>query len=95
MRINQTFQPLSLRSPEPGTDWRVIGPRTRAEARFQEENMRKFALATAAVGALGVFGAPAFAQDVKVRIGSGDRGHHDRGHQNGWRHGDLEEGRDP
>jgi hypothetical protein len=48
--------------------------------------MRKFALATAAVAALAfsapAFTAPAFAQDVKVRIGTGDRGHH-----NGWRHG--------
>ena len=49
--------------------------------------MRKFALATAAVAALAIsapaFTAPAFAQDVKVKIKSGDRGHHD-----GWRHRD-------
>ena len=48
--------------------------------------MRKFALAAAAVAALAfsapAFTAPAFAQDVKVKIKSGDRGHH-----NGWRHG--------
>ena len=51
--------------------------------------MRKFALATAAVAALAfsapAFVAPASAQDVKVRIGSGDRGHHH--HHDGWRHG--------
>ncbi len=49
--------------------------------------MRKFALATAAVMALAfsapAFTAPALAQDgtVKVKIKTGDRGHHD-----GWRH---------
>lgn len=41
--------------------------------------MRKFALATAAAAALllsaPAFTAPAFAQDVKVKIGSGDRDH--------------------
>ena len=48
--------------------------------------MRKFALAAAAVAALALsvpaFTAPALAQGVTVRIGAGDRGHHD-----GWRHG--------
>ncbi len=70
--------------------------------------MRKLALATAAVAALAfsapAFTAPAFAQDVKVKIKSGDRGHHngwrhgesrkvvihrDRGHHYGWRHRDV------
>ncbi len=50
--------------------------------------MRKLALATAAVAALAfsapAFTAPAFAQDVKVKIKSGDRGHH-----YGWRHRDV------
>ena len=48
--------------------------------------MRKFALATAAIAALAfsvpAFTAPALAQGVTVKVGSGDRGHH-----NGWRHG--------
>jgi len=52
--------------------------------------MRKFALATAAVAALALsvpaFTAPAFAQDVKVKIG--DR-HHDRGRHEGWRHREV------
>jgi hypothetical protein len=42
--------------------------------------MRKLALATAAVAALALsaptFTAPAFAQDVKVKVKSGDRGDH-------------------
>ena len=70
--------------------------------------MRKLALATAAAAALmfsaPAFTAPAFAQaDVKVKIKSGDRGHHrgwgehrskkvvihrDRGRHEGWRHRD-------
>src|SRR3954470_14623843 len=71
---------------EPRTVSRVFSPCPRAGSpRLQEENMRKFALATAAVAALAfsapAFTAPAFAQDVKVKIKSGDRGHHD-----GWRH---------
>ena len=49
--------------------------------------MRKFALATAAVAALALsvpaFTAPALAQGVTVKVGSGDRGRHD-----GWRHRD-------
>ena len=48
--------------------------------------MKKFALATAAIAALAFsvpsFTAPAPAQGVTVKVGSGDRGHH-----NGWRHG--------
>ena len=70
--------------------------------------MKKFALAAAAVAALALsvpaFTAPALAPDVKVRIGTGDRGHHngwrhghskkvvihrDRGHHYGWRHRDA------
>jgi hypothetical protein len=71
--------------------------------------MRKFALATAAVAALAfsvpAFTAPALAQDVKVKVKTGDRGHHegwrhrsvkkvvikhgDRGHHYGWRHRDA------
>lgn len=70
--------------------------------------MRKFALATAAAAALmfsaPAFTAPAFAQDIKVKIKAGDRGHHegrrhrevkkvvihrDRGHHYGWRHRDA------
>ena len=83
------FSHLSQRNPEPRTAWRVGPVCQRAQARFfQEENMRKFALATAAVAALAfsapAFTAPAFAQDVKVKIKSGDRGHHD-----GWRHSNV------
>src|SRR6185436_19243685 len=60
---------------------RVSGHRS---PRFQEENMRKFALATAAVAALALsvpaFTAPVAAPDVKVKIGEGHRQHgdHDR-----------------
>lgn len=50
--------------------------------------MRKFALATAAVAALALsvpaFTAPALAQDVKVKIKTGDHGRH-----HGWRHRDV------
>jgi hypothetical protein len=48
---------------------------------LKEENMRKFALATAAVAALAfsapAFTAPAFAQDVKVKVKTGERHHGD------------------
>jgi Ni/Co efflux regulator RcnB len=53
---------------------------------LKEENMKKLVLATAAVAALAIsaptFTAPAFAQDVKVKVKSGDR--HD-----GMRHRDV------
>jgi hypothetical protein len=81
------FSDLVLGTREPGTAAKRYFPVSAGrEARFpKEENMRKFALATAAVAALAfsapAFTAPAFAQDVKVKIKSGDRGHHD-----GWRH---------
>ena len=66
--------------------------------------MRKFALATAAVAALAfsapAFTAPALAQDVKVKVKSGERHHEgmrhrdvkkvvfhrDHGRHEGWRH---------
>ena len=69
--------------------------------------MRKLALATAAVAALALtaptFAAPAFAQDVKVKVKTGEGRHEgwrhhgskkvviksDRGHHYGWRHRDA------
>src|SRR3954471_19665503 len=72
---------------EPRTVSRVFSPCPRAGSPLlKEENMRKFALATAAVAALAfsapTFTAPAFAQDVKVKIKSGDRHHDGMRHRN-------------
>ena len=54
--------------------------------------MRKFALATAAIAALALsvpaFTAPAAAQDVKVRINSGERHHDGMRHRDGMRRHD-------
>src|SRR6185369_12185819 len=81
---HQTFQSLSFGNPEPPTVSHVFIACPRAGSPLlKEENMRKFALATAAVAALAfsapAFTAPAFAQDVKVKIKSGEGRHHGEG----------------
>ena len=84
MGIHHTFQSLRFETWNFMFVWALSARVSGQGPALKEENMKKLALATAAVAALALsvpaFTAPALAQDVKVKIKSGDR-HHD-----GWRH---------